>query len=274
MGARKFWSMPKLFTLGRYFFATAIIASGILQLVSGSFVRLVPKLPTWIPWPSFWACTIGAVIIVAGGAIIAGYRTKWAATVIGALLLLTFLFQRVPEMVGNPFVGFIWTNPFKVLALLGGAITLRATRPLREVTEIRVIKTLPFPLAAWLLGAFLIICGIQHFVYADFVDGLVPAWIPPTRRFWTLFAGAGLLAGGLGVFFPKTRRQAATWSGVMIFLWVLLLHIPRVVTETDKAFEMGGVFEALAISGVAFLMAGELRGTEFSQASGEIPPSE
>ena len=42
----------------------------------------------------------------------------------------------------------------------------------------------------------------------------------------------------------------------MIFLWVLMLHIPRAVSLPAHAFETAGVFEALALSGVAFLTAG------------------
>jgi predicted oxidoreductase len=41
----------------------------------------------------------------------------------------------------------------------------------------------------------------------------------------------------------------------MIFLWVLLLHIPRALMEANHANETAGVFEALALSGVALLVA-------------------
>ena len=44
----------------------------------------------------------------------------------------------------------------------------------------------------------------------------------------------------------------------MIFLWVVMLHIPRAVTATPatRANETTAVFEALAFSGLAFLLAG------------------
>jgi len=111
-------------------------------------------------------------------------------------------------------------------------------------------------IATVLLAVFLIICGVQHFVYAGFVDTLVPAWIPPGQRFWTYFTGVALFAGGVGLLFRGTVRTAALLSGVMVFFWVLLLHIPRAVSETNQANELAGVFEALAISGVALLIAG------------------
>jgi len=172
------------------------------------------------------------------------------------MLGLTFLFQRVPEILANPRTGYIWTNPLKVLALLGGALALASIKVRDEAAENGKLERWSLTIGPWLLGSFLLVGGVQHFIYAPFVDTLVPGWIPPSQRFWTLFAGVCLIAGGLGLFVPPTRRVAAILSGCMIFLWVVLLHIPRVATEVDKAFEMAGVLEALALSGVAFLMAG------------------
>jgi uncharacterized membrane protein len=112
-----------------------------------------------------------------------------------------------------------------------------------------------------LFAVFLIVCGVQHFWYAVFVRDLVPAWLP-ARLFWTYFTGAALVAGGVGILVPRTSRLAATCSGVMIFLWVLLLHIPRAVAGPQHAFETAGAFEALALSGVAFLVAGRAYGPD------------
>lgn len=228
-------------TLGRLFFATAIVAFGLLQLVMGGFVRLVPPLPTWIPSPGLWARLVGLVLVVLGLAIGTGRRARGAAAGLGLLILLDFLFLLLPQALANPRVGFLWTNPAKALALLGGALVLTESRKLRILGPL-------------FLGGFMILGGIQHFVYADFVDRLVPGWIPGTR-FWVYFTGVALVAGGLGLLVPKTRSLAATMSGIMIFLWVVLLHIPRALADLHDIGEASGVFEALAMSGIAFLLA-------------------
>src|SRR5262249_56813851 len=100
--------------------------------------------------------------------------------------------------------------------------------------------------------------GMQHFLFAPFVDTLVPTWIPPSARFWTCFAGVALIAGGVGMMVPKTRRLAAALSGLMIFLWVLVLHIPRALAASESQLrnEWTAVFEALAMSGIALVLAG------------------
>jgi uncharacterized membrane protein len=232
--------MSKLATFGRYLFGAGLMASGLQQVVTGEFVRLVSKLSPWVPWPSFWAYAVGAMLVVLGGAILFGRKAPEAAAVVAVLTLALFLVQKVAEIASNPWAGFMWTNPAKVLALCGGAILLAGSRPLR-------------PLGPALLAAFLTICGIQHYVYADFVTTLVPAWMP-ALRFWTYFTGTALIAGGLGLLVPRTRVLAATLSGLMVFLWVWLVHIPRAV-ELRNASEVSGIFEALAICGVALLVA-------------------
>ena len=230
--------MEKFTRLGRYFVGLGVLGSGIEQLVIGGFVRLVPKLPGWLPAQSFWAIATGVVLVLIGGAILAGYKTGVAADCLAVLLLILFGFH-VPAFAANS--GAL-ANPAKVLALAGGAFLLGGHG-----------EKWPW-VAPALLGIFFLICGWAHFQFSSFVDTLVPAWIPPNPRFWTYFAAVALLAGGAGMILPPTRRLAGIWSGVMVFLWVLLLHIPRSI-QMKNAFELAGVFEALAITGVALLVA-------------------
>ena len=262
-------SMKKIMLLGRYCFAVAVIASGVQQLVTGHFVRLVPPLPSWISWPSLWAYLVGAALIVAGLLILSGKMPRLATTVLGAMFVATFVFQRVPEILSNPSAGFVWTNPCKVLTLLGGAIILAATLPDENPRGFVWTRKL-LPMGSIFLGLFLVLCGVQHFVYADFVVTLVPGWIPPGRLFWAYFAGVALIGGGVGVLVPATVRWAGTLSGLMILLWVPLLHIPKALANPRDPGETSAIFEALALSGVAFLVAG---GGRFVKESNHALPA-
>jgi uncharacterized membrane protein YphA (DoxX/SURF4 family) len=103
----------------------------------------------------------------------------------------------------------------------------------------------------------MIVCGIQHFIWVEFVTSLVPTWVPPNALFWTYFAGMALIAGGAGLLVPRTARLAGLMSGLMVFLWVLMLHIPRAVAAADAGSsrnEWTAVFEALAVSGLAVVL--------------------
>jgi uncharacterized membrane protein len=240
------------------------MASGVLQLATGDFVRLVPKLPAWVPAPSLWAYLFGVVLVVIGLAILSGRMVRTAASVLAVMILVEVLFLYIPQIGSNPLIdrpylrGFMWTNPLKALALVGGAAILVGRLPDGSSVLsplVRAIGRLE-PFGAVFLAIFLIVCGMQHFAYRDFVARMVPSWIPPGQGFWTYFTGVALMAGGVGILVPRTARLAATLSAVMIFLWVLLLHIPRALGGPQHANETAGIFEALALSGVALMVAG------------------
>jgi uncharacterized membrane protein len=108
--------------------------------------------------------------------------------------------------------------------------------------------------ACYFLAIPMIVFGIQHFIYAEFVVGLVPTWIPG-GLFWTYFSGAALFAAGIGIFFNVLSRLAATLLGAMIFVWVVVLHIPRVFENPGDSNEFINVFDALMMGGGAFIFA-------------------
>jgi uncharacterized membrane protein len=222
---------------GRICFGLGVAGSGVMQIGNAEFVRIVTALPEWVLSQPAIAVACGVVLLGIGAAIVAGWRTRVAAIAL-VVLLAVALALKIPGIASNPWAGFVWTNPAKVLALVGGALLVGGGSPRLAI----------------LPGVFLLICGIQHFVYAGFVDTLVPAWIPPGARFWTYLSAVALIAGGIGMLVDRTRHPAALLSSVMIFLWVPMLHIPRAI-GMHSANELAGVFEALAIAGVCLLAA-------------------
>lgn len=260
----------KLHVMGRIFFGTSTVAFGIFQLVRADFVRLVPPLPAWMSNEAFWAQAIGAISLVIGTLILTGKYARLAATTLAIMILLSVVFLHIPQIAADPLRGFKWTNPCKALALFGGALLL-AHAPVRSIARpaaptVVTARALSFA-PIFFFGLFLLICGIQHFVYAGFVTQLVPAWLP-ARSFWTYFTGLALMAGGLGVFIPATARWAAGLSSLMILLWVFLLHLPRAFADLSETGEMDGAFEALAVSGIALMLTSQmsrLQGTRFSR---------
>jgi uncharacterized membrane protein len=222
-----------------------MIAFGIQHLVYGKFVtRLVPGLPAWIPSHQLWAYVVGAGLVIGGAAILLNKGARLAASLLGWTGLLSFLLLYIPRLAATPHNAGLWTNAGKALALSGAGFLVAAS-----------LKGAKDSLAGRLfLSAFLILAGVQHFFFVQFVAGLVPAWIPG-HLFWTYFAGVALIAGGVGMLIPMTTRLAAFLSGIMIFSWVILLHIPRALAAPRNANETTAVFEALAISGAAFLIA-------------------
>jgi len=69
------------------------------------------------------------------------------------------------------------------------------------------------------LGAGIGAAGVMHFVRPEFFDAIVPPWLPPSQRFWTLISGVAELVVGVMLFVPRWRRSGA------IALFVLLVAV-------------------------------------------------
>jgi uncharacterized membrane protein len=94
----------------------------------------------------------------------------------------------------------------------------------------------------------------QHFTTAKFVSQLVPRWIPG-HVFWTYFVGTALIAAALSIVLKKQARWAATLLGVMLILFVLLLHIPHIMARPGDVLIWALAFRDLAFSGGALAFA-------------------
>jgi uncharacterized membrane protein YphA (DoxX/SURF4 family) len=242
--------MDKLAPVGRLFFAVSLAAFGVQQFLFGDFVPgRAPAWPEGVPGRLVWAWLSGAALIAIGIAIAAGRKTWIAAFAAVGLIFVWAVLRNVPLAIADKGYGGAWTNLGKGLVLTGGVLAVAA-----------LCK--PNPAFTWAgrltLGAFMISSGIQHFLFPQFVKTLVPAWIPPSQIFWTYFAAVALIAGGLGLMVPWTTRLAAFLSGLMIFLWVILLHVPRALAAPDAGQlrnEWTAVFEALAFAGLGFVLA-------------------
>jgi uncharacterized membrane protein len=105
-----------------------------------------------------------------------------------------------------------------------------------------------------LVAISLVVFGVQHFIYGGFVATLVPAFMPG-RLFWAYFVGVAFVAAAIGILTRILARAAATMLGVMFFLFVVLLHIPRIVGNSSNGNEWTSGFVALAMCGGAWIVA-------------------
>jgi uncharacterized membrane protein len=52
----------------------------------------------------------------------------------------------------------------------------------------------------------LLVSGVGHLVRPAPFDSIVPGWLPPSRRFWTVVSGLAEVGTGLLLLRPQTRR--------------------------------------------------------------------
>ena len=264
-------STDRIIATGRIFFALGLMGIGLQHFYFRQFIPVVvPLWPSWIPGSLVFVFMFGAILFVLGAMILTGKMARFAATLLGSLFLLLVVFSDVPGYSMGPGAAHIgaWTNGFKALAFSGSAFVVAGTFP-DGVGEIGhrpsslfglLEKLIPFGM--YPLAIMVIVFGVGHFLYVPFVSSLVPAWIP-WHVFWTYFAGTALIASGLGMIFRVKARLAATLLGAMIFTWVIVLHIPRAIADPYGLIgnEWTSVFEALAFSGIAFILGRTMPGS-------------
>jgi uncharacterized membrane protein len=246
--------------IGRFFLAIAFLGLGIEHFVFGDFITgRAPAWPASFPGGMVWAYLSGLGIIAMSMSIISGRKARFAAILSGAVIFVWALLRYIPILAADSFLSASWTGAGKALVFTGGLLAAAATFPKfesnRGSTVLELVKTDReyILIGRFSLGVFMIICGIQHFMFTQFVASLIPEWFPGDPMFWTYFAAIALLAGGTGLFLHRTARVAALLSGLMIFSWFWIVHIPRTFASVSDGI---AVFEALGVSGIGFILAG------------------
>lgn len=99
-----------------------------------------------------------------------------------------------------------------------------------------------------------IIFGIQHFMYADFVATLVPAYMP-WRLFWAYATGASMFAAGVSFIVRWQMKLAAFLLGCLMVLYLLMVHPPLLSKEPQVGQHWTRFMQDIAIMGAVFALA-------------------
>jgi uncharacterized membrane protein len=109
-------------------------------------------------------------------------------------------------------------------------------------------------LGAVCLAVPISVFGTEHFTAAKILAGMVPGWIPG-HLFWALFVGACLICAALSIAVRKYAGVAAALLGLMILLFVFLIHIPNIVHAPATRLLWVVGLRDLAFSGGALSVA-------------------
>ncbi len=202
-----------------------------------------------------------------GIAIVFDKKAKEIGLILGSnISFIVFFSCQVPyELIADPYYMHlgVWTSALKELVLAGGGFVVAGSFPYcgrredspKESSLMGLLgKIIPF--GSVFMCITMISFGIDHFLYAEGVSTLVPAWIPG-RMFWTYFAGVVLIGSGVTIILRIQLKLSALLLALMIIIWFLILHIPRAVVDpySLQGNEVSSVFEAFGFSGIAYLIA-------------------
>ena len=94
--------------------------------------------------------------------------------------------------------------------------------------------------------------GFLHFGPLEFSLPYIPSYLP-FPAFWVYFTGVCLMSFTLSAIIKKLDGLAAFLLGVMLLLFVLMVHIPKAI-EGDF-LQVIATFRDTAMAGAAFIYA-------------------
>ena len=253
--------MRNLPDIGRIFFGVAVAGLGLQTIYYDDLpYMLIPPEHAWIPGLAIIAYISGAMLILAGVCIAFKKNTTLIALVLGVVLLLIFCFYFIPyQLVTTSDYLELgkWENAEKELAISGGSFIIAGSFSKNNELASTRFATKLIRFGVIIFSIPVISFGIDHFLYAKEVAEYIPSWVP-NKIFWSYFAGTALLGSGIAIILQIQQRLFAVLLGAMIFIWFIMLHIPKAVASpfADMGSEVTSAFLALVYSGIAFTIAG------------------
>jgi uncharacterized membrane protein len=101
----------------------------------------------------------------------------------------------------------------------------------------------------------LAVFGALHLSSVDFVLPIVPSYMPG-RLFWAYFVGFALLAASLSIATKIQVRWSGLLFGIMMVLFVAMLHFPRALASPKDRFAWTVVIREMSFAGGGWILAG------------------
>jgi len=100
----------------------------------------------------------------------------------------------------------------------------------------------------------LAVFGALHLFGPRLVMSLVPPYMPG-RMFWVYAVGAALIAASLSIAVRIGVRWSGVLFGIMMFLFVAMIHLPGALAKPDRII-WTIVFREMSFGGAGWLLAG------------------
>jgi len=226
-------------------FALGAILLGVVNIWFRDFALQWQPVPPGFPLRVPLAYVSGSLLIIGGVAILGKQYARQGALLLAAAYTLWLLILHGPILVSKPADLGTWNGIAEVVFMICGAITLYAAAAGKLTAKFAHGVCIAAGLSALAFGA-------THFKYVEFVAALVPAWLPPSQIFWAFATGVGHLVAGLALLSGIKTALGATFLALMMALFVLLVHLPRVIASPDEHLEWIMLGVALSLSGSAW----------------------
>ena len=226
-------------------YALGAILLGAVSIWFHDFAMQWQAVPADFPLRVPLAYISGVVLIVGGAALLSTMFARQGAMLLAGAYGVWLLIMHGPLVVAKPDDLGTWNGIAEVVFMIAGAFTLYAAAAGQLSSKFAHGVCVAAGLSALVFGA-------THFRYVEFVANLVPAWLPPSQIFWAFATGVAHLAAGLALLSGIRASLGATLLAIMMALFVLFVHIPRVIASPDEHLEWVMLGVALSLSGSAW----------------------
>ncbi len=100
----------------------------------------------------------------------------------------------------------------------------------------------------------LAVFGALHLFGPDFIIPIVPRYMP-WRMFWVYFVGCALIAASLSIAAKIAVRWSGLLFGIMMFLFVAMIHFPGALASHYNRIIWTVVFREMSFGGAAWIFA-------------------
>src|SRR5271166_3247083 len=142
-----------------------------------------------------------------------------------------------------------WMSFAGLIYLVAGVFVLR-----KEISAARGWDKL-ITLGCVFIAVPLAVFAPEHFHGLEFVQNVVPSWMP-AHWFWPYFVGCALLAAATSLTFRKFVRLSSTLLGLMFFLFVCMIYIRFALRHPASRFGWTYALRDLSFCAGAWALAG------------------
>lgn len=223
--------------LGHRVFGIASLATGIITLAGPERGSL-----------RYVICAAAVAQSIGGAAILFRWTAKAGAILIGAGYLVSVLIS-VPPIIATPLVYGPWGNFFEPFSVMVGAAMFYAW--LASWWERKTVQRT----SRIVMGVCTISFMLYQALYLRPTAGLVPKWIPPSARFWTIATTIFFGLAALALLANVWALLAARLEALMLTLFGLIVWVPLIASSPRNLGNWSECAETFAIAGAVWIFA-------------------
>jgi uncharacterized membrane protein len=249
--------LDKIVALNNLCFAAPLAVFGALHLAAADSLKTM--VPSYMPWPLFWAYFFGFALLAAALSIGTKILVPWSGLLWGIAMFSFVAMMDIPGALSDPHDRFGWTLALRELTFGGGGWIL-AGNAMTWPGKNKLIS-----IGRVITGITAIFYGVEHFLHPTACPGvplakIMPEWIP-ARPLIGYLTGAILVVAGACILLNKKTRLAATYLGAWIVLLVVCIYGPifiAQISDPNTLVEIEGInyfFDTLLFGGVILALA-------------------